>query len=228
MCEVSGLGSNRLCPSFRRRSSASAGRRRGSQSPVQTCAAGAHPPLFGRPLAGSGVARRAGVSRPAVWRWQARYAEPGVDSLLRDKTQKPGRAPLSARVIANVMGPDLLRAAGPRHALDRPRHRRSRRRQPARRSALVVGSIGCSRIAFAPSSAPTILSLPRRSRTSSASTWTLPSPRWSSRSTRRAKSRRSPHATGPAAQARKCGTMTHDYKRKARPLSPRSTSSTEP
>jgi hypothetical protein len=40
------------------------------------------------------VARRAGVSRPAVWRWQARYAEQGVDGRLRDKTRKPGRAPL--------------------------------------------------------------------------------------------------------------------------------------
>jgi Homeodomain-like domain len=64
------------------------------------------------------VARRAGVSRPAVWRWQARYAEQGVDGLLRDKSRKPGRAPLSARVVAKVIEPDLVRAAGPRHALD--------------------------------------------------------------------------------------------------------------
>ena len=28
------------------------------------------------------VARRAGVSRPAVWRWQQRFAEEGVDGLL--------------------------------------------------------------------------------------------------------------------------------------------------
>ena len=49
------------------------------------------------------VARRAGVSRPAVWRWQARYSEQGVDSLLRDKTRKPGRAPLSAKVVAKVL-----------------------------------------------------------------------------------------------------------------------------
>ena len=40
------------------------------------------------------VARQAGVSRPAVWRWQQRYAEAGVDGLLRDKTRKPGKAPL--------------------------------------------------------------------------------------------------------------------------------------
>lgn len=32
------------------------------------------------------VAQQAGVSRPAVWRWQQRYAEEGVEGLLRDKT----------------------------------------------------------------------------------------------------------------------------------------------
>ena len=35
------------------------------------------------------VARRAGVSRPAVWRWQQRYGEEGVDGLLRDKPGDP-------------------------------------------------------------------------------------------------------------------------------------------
>src|SRR4029077_17998584 len=59
------------------------------------------------------VARRAGASRPAVWRWQARYAEQGVDGLLRDKTRKPGRAPLSARVVAKVM--DLTCSEPPGH-----------------------------------------------------------------------------------------------------------------
>lgn len=49
------------------------------------------------------VARRAGVSRPAVWRWQVRYAEQGVDGLLRDKTRKPGRAPLSTAMVAKVL-----------------------------------------------------------------------------------------------------------------------------
>ncbi len=49
------------------------------------------------------VARRAGVSRPAVWRWQQRYGEEGVEGLLRDKTRKPGRAPLSTEVVAEVL-----------------------------------------------------------------------------------------------------------------------------
>src|SRR6202140_5356027 len=39
------------------------------------------------------VARRPSVSRPAVWRWQRRYAEEGVDGLLHDKKRPPGTAP---------------------------------------------------------------------------------------------------------------------------------------
>ena len=36
------------------------------------------------------VAWQAGVSRPTVWRWQRRFAEEGLDGLLRDKTRPPG------------------------------------------------------------------------------------------------------------------------------------------
>src|SRR5215211_4935693 len=49
------------------------------------------------------VARRAGVSRPAVWRWQRRYAEEGADGLLRDKTRKPGKAPLGDGPVRRVV-----------------------------------------------------------------------------------------------------------------------------
>ena len=49
------------------------------------------------------VAGRAGVSRPAVWRWQRRYAEAGVDGLLRDKTRPPGRAPVPTATVAKVL-----------------------------------------------------------------------------------------------------------------------------
>ena len=49
------------------------------------------------------VADQAGVSRPAVWRWQQRYGEEGIDGLLRDKTRKPGRAPLPTGVVAKVL-----------------------------------------------------------------------------------------------------------------------------
>ena len=49
------------------------------------------------------VVHRAGVSRPAVWRWQRRYAEQGPEGLLRDKTRKPGRAPLATAIVAKVL-----------------------------------------------------------------------------------------------------------------------------
>lgn len=49
------------------------------------------------------VARQIGVSRPAVWRWQVRYAEQGVDGLLRDKTRKPGKVPIALETVAQVL-----------------------------------------------------------------------------------------------------------------------------
>jgi len=49
------------------------------------------------------VARRAGVGRPAVWRWQRRFAEAGVEGLLRDATRKPGKAPLAAATVQRVV-----------------------------------------------------------------------------------------------------------------------------
>ena len=49
------------------------------------------------------VARHVGISRPAVWRWQQRYAEEGVDGLLRDKTRKPGKARTPDDVVRRVV-----------------------------------------------------------------------------------------------------------------------------
>ena len=49
------------------------------------------------------VAERAGVSRPAVWRWQQRFGEEGVDGLLRDKTRPPGTPPHTAGTVAEVL-----------------------------------------------------------------------------------------------------------------------------
>src|SRR6201987_919901 len=48
------------------------------------------------PRVGAGV----GVSRPTVWRWQQRYAEVGVEGLLRDKTRKPGKRPIATQTTA--------------------------------------------------------------------------------------------------------------------------------
>ena len=59
-------------------------------------------------LTGDGVGtmeimRQTGQSKPTVWRWQARYAEAGVDGLLRDKTRPPGRAALPPEIIRKVV-----------------------------------------------------------------------------------------------------------------------------
>jgi transposase len=54
-------------------------------------------------LAVAEVARRAGVGRPAVWRWQRRFAATGVDGLLHDATRKPGKAPLGDALVHRVV-----------------------------------------------------------------------------------------------------------------------------
>ena len=77
------------------------------------------------------VARRAGVGRPAVWRWQRRFAEAGVEGLLHDATRKPGKAPLGEATVRRVV--TLSRRA-----------RRSRRAVP--RTQPVLGPLeGCRR-----------------------------------------------------------------------------------
>jgi transposase len=58
------------------------------------------------------VAALLGVSRPMVWRWQQRFAEEGTDGLLRDKTRKPGKPPISAETVARVVA---LSCADPPH-----------------------------------------------------------------------------------------------------------------
>jgi transposase len=51
----------------------------------------------------SEVMRRSGTSKPVVWRWQERFMEEGVDGLLRDKTRKPGKAPLPVETVRRVV-----------------------------------------------------------------------------------------------------------------------------
>src|SRR5271154_2444558 len=43
------------------------------------------------------IMRRAGVSKPCVWRWQERFMHEGVAGLLHDKTRKPGLQPHRVR-----------------------------------------------------------------------------------------------------------------------------------
>jgi transposase len=49
------------------------------------------------------IARLSGVSRPAVWRWQRRFAETGVDGLLREGTRKPGKPPVPADDVQRLI-----------------------------------------------------------------------------------------------------------------------------
>jgi transposase len=49
------------------------------------------------------IMRRTNKSKTCVWRWQERFMQEGVDGLLRDKTRKPGRAPLGAEVAERVI-----------------------------------------------------------------------------------------------------------------------------
>ena len=53
------------------------------------------------------ILRRAGKSKPVVWRWQARFMAEGVAGLTRDKTRRPGKPPLAAATVQKVI--DLAR-----------------------------------------------------------------------------------------------------------------------
>ena len=59
------------------------------------------------------IMRRSGKSKPVVWAWQARFMAEGVAGLLRDKTRKPGKAPLPPSAVKRVnAGVKLHRLAG--------------------------------------------------------------------------------------------------------------------
>ncbi len=88
------------------------------------------------------VARQAGVSRPAVWRWQQRFAEEGVDGLLRDKTRKPGKEHLflAGRSTPTILPSDSpalhliqqIRDEAHRFAITGHRQRRAKSRKTSR------------------------------------------------------------------------------------------------
>ena len=49
------------------------------------------------------IMRRTGKSKTCVWHWQERFAEQGVDGLLRDKTRPSRIPPLPQEVIDKVV-----------------------------------------------------------------------------------------------------------------------------
>ena len=49
------------------------------------------------------IMRRAGTSKPTVWRWQKRYLNEGVEGLERDKTRPARKKPLSKEVRLKII-----------------------------------------------------------------------------------------------------------------------------
>ena len=49
------------------------------------------------------IMRQVEVSKTSVWRWQERFAEAGVAGLLKDKSKKPGKAPIADDIKRKVI-----------------------------------------------------------------------------------------------------------------------------
>ena len=59
--------------------------------------------LSGDGLGTSAIMAATGKSKTCVWRWQERFMHEGVDGLLRDKTRPPGKAPVAAKRVAEIV-----------------------------------------------------------------------------------------------------------------------------
>jgi transposase len=167
------------------------------------------------------VAHSVGVSRPTVWRWQQRFAESGVDGLLRDKTRKPGKTPIAAEITARVVAltPAFAGAgSASNRRTKRPTGPAARWPKPPAspwvRCNAFGGRTNCSRTGCAPSSGRAIRVLPPSSLTLSGSMSIRRPMRSCCRSTKRARSKRSTAPSpGLPLKPGRCQTMTHDYKR---------------
>ena len=60
----------------------------------------------------SEIMRRAGKAKTAVWRWQERFMQAGVDGLLRDKTRPSRIPPLAPEVVERVVALTLTAPPG--------------------------------------------------------------------------------------------------------------------
>ena len=54
-------------------------------------------------LGTSAIMEATGKSKTCVWRWQERFMQEGVDGLLHDKTRPPGKAPIAAERVAEIV-----------------------------------------------------------------------------------------------------------------------------
>src|SRR4051794_18016233 len=96
----------------RRRPLPSGGNRGRPQQPSEACLAGRDRAVDGGRYRHGRDMRRTGKSKTCVWRWQERFAQEGVDGLLRDKTRPSRVKPLRQEVIDKVVA---LTATEPPH-----------------------------------------------------------------------------------------------------------------
>lgn len=54
-------------------------------------------------LSVNAIMRETGAGKTSVWNWPKRFLEAGVEGLLKDKSKKPGKAPLATSVKARVV-----------------------------------------------------------------------------------------------------------------------------
>src|SRR6266496_3912121 len=60
------------------------------------------------------IQRQTGKGKPTIWRWQARFMAEGVDGLLHEATRPPGKPPLTAAAIEQVVEMTLADLPGER------------------------------------------------------------------------------------------------------------------
>lgn len=58
------------------------------------------------------IMRQAGVARTAVWRWQERFMQAGVEGLLRDKTRPSRIPPLTPKIVERLVALTLADPPG--------------------------------------------------------------------------------------------------------------------
>ena len=144
-------------------------------------------------IAGGPVQRMAaqvGISRPMVWRWQLRFAEEGVDGLLRDKTAQARLATDPGRAMAKAAGISLrsVQRIWATHDLQPHRVRTFKRSRDPRLADRLVDIVG---LYVDPPAHAVVLSIDEKSKI-------------------QALDRTRP---GLPLKPGRCGTMTHDYKR---------------
>jgi hypothetical protein len=114
--------------------------------------------------------RATGKSKNCRWRWQERFAEEGVDGLLRDKTRPSRIPPLTQEVIDRVLA--MTFDPPPKEATHWTgwHDGGGRRDQHQLGPAHLAQAQAAAPIAYASSSPPTIPRSPTSCATSSAST----------------------------------------------------------